>query len=85
MKEAIEALLEEEDGLEISDEKGRALEVGRKMARQQADSGKLQDEKFSAKVARRLAGLGYSTSIVYYVLDRLRAEAREQEEDWQDD
>ena len=54
------------------DEKKRALEVAVKMARQQLSEGKALDEKFLARVARRLAGLGYTTDVIYFVIGKLR-------------
>ncbi|MGN1412681.1 MAG: regulatory protein RecX [Anaerovoracaceae bacterium] len=54
------------------DEKKRALEVAVKMARQQLSEGKGLDEKFLARAARRLAGLGYTTDVIYFVIGKLR-------------
>lgn len=54
------------------DEKKRALEVAVKMARQQLSEGKALDEKFLARAARRLAGLGYTTDVIYFVIGKLR-------------
>lgn len=65
----------------LGDERGRALAVGRKMARQQALDGKPLDERFQARVGRRLAGLGYSADTVYYVLGKLRQKGA----DWLDE
>lgn len=67
--------LEEEGGEEaasIFDEKKRALEIGVKMTRQQLQDGKELDEKFLARVGRRLSGQGYSADVVYFVLGKLR-------------
>lgn len=54
------------------DEKKRALTVAVKMTRAQLESGKPLDEKYYAKVARRLAGLGYTTDVIYFVIGKLR-------------
>lgn len=56
----------------VLDEKKRALEVAVKMARQQLSEGKALDEKFLARAARRLAGLGYTTDVIYFVIGKLR-------------
>lgn len=71
---AIDAVIEEEGEDEpiLFDERERAMEVGRKMARQQALDGKALDEKFLARIGRRLASLGYSADTVYYVVGALR-------------
>jgi regulatory protein len=70
---AIEELLEEADeDLLLADERGRALEVGRKMARQQQLDGKPLDHRFSARVGRRLASLGYTADTIYYVLRKFQ-------------
>jgi len=37
------------------------------------EKDKLFDEKLFAKVGRRLSSLGYSTNIVYYVLERIKS------------
>ena len=49
-----------------------AREVAQKMARNQLADGKELDEKFMARLARRLAGLGYSSSVIYGVSKELR-------------
>lgn len=64
---------------EILTEKERALNVGKKMLRIQRASGKDADKNFMAKIGRRLASLGYESSVVYYVIGRLMKE-REQED-----
>lgn len=56
----------------ILDEKARALEIGMKMRQQQLSEDKPVDEKFCAKVGRRLAGKGYSADVIYFVLGKLR-------------
>ncbi|MGN1144794.1 MAG: regulatory protein RecX [Anaerovoracaceae bacterium] len=61
-----------EEALPELDEKKRALEVAVKMARQQLSEGKALDEKFLARAARRLAGLGYTTDVIYFVIGKLR-------------
>jgi len=64
-----------EGGMEAAnlfDEKKRALETGVKMTKQQLTDGKELDEKFLARVGRRLAGQGYSADTVYFVVNKLR-------------
>ena len=56
----------------LFDEKKRALEIGAKMTRQHLSDGKELDEKFFARVGRRLAGQGYSADTVYFVVNKLR-------------
>ena len=55
-----------------SDDRTVAGQVALKMAKAQITSGRPLDEKFLAKVGRRLAGLGYESSMVYEVLGKLR-------------
>ena len=55
-----------------SDDWTVAGQVAVKMAKAQIASGRALDEKFLAKVGRRLAGLGYESGMVYEVLGRLR-------------
>ena len=64
-----------EGGMEAAklfDEKKRALEIAVKMSRQHLTEGKELDEKFLARVGRRLAGQGYSADTVYFVVNKLR-------------
>lgn len=56
----------------VVNEKDRAVQVGEKMLRQHLENGKEVDQKFLAKVGRRLAGLGYSADTVYFVLGKLK-------------
>ena len=55
-----------------------ALEIGLKMARQQERSA-CSDPKFLARVGRRLAGLGYSSDICYYVMNKVKDYGKEDE------
>lgn len=66
---------------ETGDSKGsfdreRALETGLRMAEEQRARGKNFDEKFFGKVGRRLMSLGYDSSTCYYVIGRLREQAK---------
>ena len=64
-----------EGGMEAAnlfDEKKRALEIAVKMTRQHLAEGKELDEKFLARVGRRLTGQGYSADTVYFVVNKLR-------------
>ncbi|MBR6473223.1 MAG: regulatory protein RecX [Firmicutes bacterium] len=63
-------------GLE-TDERAVALEVGEAMASTQISRGKHLDESFLKKVGRRLTSLGYDPGCCYYVINRLRAGAVE--------
>ena len=56
----------------LFDEKKRALEIAAKMTRQHLGEGKELDEKFLARVGRRLAGQGYGADTVYFVMNKLR-------------
>lgn len=49
-----------------SGNKERAFNVAEKMA-----LGKEKDEKMKAKIARKLSSLGYNTSLIYDILDKL--------------
>ena len=56
-----------------------AREVAQKMARNHLADGKELDEKFMARLARRLAGLGYSSSVIYGVSKEIREYERERD------
>ena len=56
-----------------------AREVAQKMARNQLADGKELDEKFMARLARRLAGLGYSSSVIYGVSKEIREYERDRD------
>lgn len=70
---------EPELGEEPVSDRDAAMEVGLKMARQQEASGKDFDQKFLARVGRRLAGLGYSSDICYYIMNKLKDYGKEDE------
>lgn len=53
------------------DDRKLAMEIGCKMKEHQLAASKEIDEKFKAKVSRRLASLGYPSSTIYYVVDFL--------------
>ena len=57
-----------------------ALLVARKMLRGQWEDGKAADDKFLARVGRRLAGLGYDGSVIYDILGKLRQDERDRRE-----
>ena len=44
----------------------------KKMTKQQLTDGKELDEKFLARVGRRLSGQGFSADTVYFVVNKLR-------------
>ncbi|MBQ4650607.1 MAG: regulatory protein RecX [Firmicutes bacterium] len=70
---------EPEFGEEVISDRDAALEVGFKMARQQSASGKDFDQKFLARIGRRLAGLGYDSSTCYYVMNKVKDYGKEDE------
>ena len=70
---------EPEFGEEVISDRDAALEVGFKMARQQEASGKDFDQKFLARIGRRLAGLGYDSSTCYYVMNKVKDYGKEDE------
>ena len=67
-------------GDERPDDRAAALMIGRKMLRGQREDGKKADDKFLARVGRRLAGLGYDSRVIYDVLGKLRQDERDREE-----
>lgn len=67
----------EEDDDGAADDRAAALAVGRKMLRNQWDDGKTVDDRFLARVGRRLAGLGYDSSTIYDILGKLRQDERD--------
>lgn len=68
---------------EVGSEKERALDVGRKMLRQQLEAGKEADKNFLAKVGRRLMTLGYDTSTLYSVIGTLMKEGKVSDDDYE--
>lgn len=63
---------EGEESSRRSFDRERALQAGMKMAEEQISRGKETDERFLAKVGRRLTGLGYDSSTCYYVIGRIK-------------
>ena len=63
-REALELIAEDDDA---PSEEQRALELAEKIC-----SGKEIDDKLKAKAARRLSSLGYSSRVIYSVLEKLR-------------
>ncbi len=62
-----EALEEALEAGSLENDSERALSVARKMT----DPGTVPDEKAKARIARRLAGYGYGTSVIYDTLRKL--------------
>ena len=62
-RDALEDAMEEGT---ISSERERALEVAEKML-----MGVEADDRIKARIARRLAGYGYSASVIYETIDKL--------------
>lgn len=71
---------EAEDEGRTVDDHAAALAVGRKMLRNQWDDGKTVDDRFLARVGRRLAGLGYDSSVIYDIFGKLRQDERDRRE-----
>ena len=65
-----------------TDDRALAMKIGEKMARQQRENGKDRDEKFYARVGRRLVGLGYDSGTIYSVLGKLRQDERDRQRDY---
>ena len=63
-----------------ADDRTAALAVGRKMLRNQWDDSKPVDDRFLARVGRRLAGLGYDSGTIYDILGKLRQDERDRRE-----
>ena len=78
-RDVLSDMNEESGSGKWEDDKCTALSVGMKMAVNQADSGKPSDEKFLARVGRRLAGLGYDSGTCYYVIGKVRDYGKERE------
>ncbi len=62
---------------EFEEDRRIAERLGAKMARAQLGEGKATDEKFYAKVARRLSAQGFSAEVIYGVLSDLRTKIKE--------
>lgn len=77
--EDLRAEAAEDDGRTM-DDRAAALAVGRKMLRDQWDDGKPVDDRFLARVGRRLAGLGYDSGTIYDILGKLRQDERDRRE-----
>lgn len=60
----------------LADERSLAEEVAQKLLRVQLADGKPIDERFFARVGRRLAGLGYDSGMIYGIIGRLRQDER---------
>ena len=68
------------DDTGAASDRDAALAVGRKMLRGQWDDGKPADDRFLARVGRRLAGLGYGSSTIYDILGKLRQDDKDRRE-----
>lgn len=55
-----------------TDDRAAALSVAFKMAENQQACQKPLDEKFMARVGRRLSSLGYNSGICYYAIGKIR-------------
>lgn len=56
---------------EIIPDYDSALNTALKMKKNRLEDGKPLDEKFRARVARRLDGLGYGSEIIYRVIEKM--------------
>lgn len=61
-----------EEGSEIKDELSYAKDIVSKMIKDQLDLGKAIDEKFKAKVLRRLISKGYSNDVSFKALKEIK-------------
>lgn len=57
---------------QLVDDREAALKVGLKMAQAQKSDNKPVDEKFLARVGRRLMSLGYSSGTCYFVIGKIK-------------
>ncbi len=79
-KSAIEDMENEEEYKEqVIDDRLAAMDVGLKMARIQREDNKEIDQKFLARVGRRLMGLGYDSGTCYYVMEKIKDYGKENE------
>ena len=78
-EEVLETMRDEPGASRWADDRAKALSVGMKMAINQGDMGKAIDDKFLARVGRRLAGLGYDSGICYHVIGKVRDYCKERE------
>ena len=58
-------------------EQQRAFKIAQKFAEEQRKEGRMQDQKFAARLARKLSNLGYSSAIVYWALGKVMEEKDE--------
>lgn len=72
----IEAARNDWEG-EFYDDRKLADRLALKMAKVQLGEGKAADEKFYAKVARRLSAQGFSAGVIYGVISDLRTKIKE--------
>ena len=57
---------------EFEDDETSAMKTAAQMLRNLTEDGKKADEKFFAKVGRRLFQLGFDSSLIYGVIGNLR-------------
>lgn len=69
---------------EFEDDGKMAERLALKMAQAQLGEGKNADEKFYARVARRLSAQGFSAGIIYGVLSELRTKIKDDYEETYD-
>lgn len=74
IRESLDKFLSEENPdydeiiCETLSEKERAMNLGKKMLKEQIAAGKEADKAFCAKVGRRLMAMGYDSGVIYSVI-----------------
>lgn len=74
IKESLDSFLSEDNPdlgqvlEETGTEKERALDIGKKMLKEQLQAGKPVDKAFFAKIGRRLTSMGYDGETIYSVI-----------------
>lgn len=84
-RRVLAAMKEEAGGDGWTEDRQAALSVGMKMTAAQRELGKAIDDKFLAKVGRRLTGLGYDSGTCHYVIGKIRDYGREREREREDE
>ncbi len=78
--ELAESVIEEarnDSDEELEDDRKIAERLALKMAKTQLSEGKTADEKFYAKVARRLSAQGFSAGVIYGVISDIRTKIKD--------
>lgn len=67
----------EQGECEFGDDRSVAMGLALKMAEAQTGEGKPADDKFFARVARRLSAKGFAAGVIYSVISQLRTKIKE--------